>query len=170
MTEQPSTTASSAADRAARPAGRRSRRTIASFSTYAEAERLVDRLAELGFPVDRASVVGQDLELVEQPAGKLDVVQAAARGALCGAVPGALVGWIFGLLSFLNPLVTSVLLALYGLVFGALVGAVVGLVVYALVRGRRDSAPVTTMLAHRFDVLVDEAVADEAVRLLGRAV
>jgi hypothetical protein len=42
-----------------------SRRTIASYSTYAEAERAVDWLADHGFAVVRSVIVGTGLRSVE---------------------------------------------------------------------------------------------------------
>ena len=51
---------------------RSARRTVASYSTYADAERAVDRLADHDFPVERVAIIGQDLQTVEQVTGKLD--------------------------------------------------------------------------------------------------
>jgi hypothetical protein len=45
------------------------RRTIAEFERYEDAEALVDRLAQQGFPVDHVVIVGRDLQLVEQVTG-----------------------------------------------------------------------------------------------------
>ena len=149
---------------------RRARRTIASFSTYAEAERAVDRLSDLKFPVERVAIVGQDLQTVEQVTGRLDYPRAAWRGAVSGAVPGALIGWIFGILNWVNPLITGVLLALYGLIFGAIIGAIIGVILYAMQGGRRDFASVTLTQPQRFEVVVDDEVADEAARLLATGV
>jgi hypothetical protein len=145
------------------------RRPVASYATYEEAERAVDSLSDRDFPVERVAIIGQDLQTVELVTGKMTYLRAAWRGAVSGAVPGVLIGWLFGLLSWVNPLIASVLLALYGLVIGAVIGAVVGLVVYALQRGRRDFESVTTIRPQRYDVVVDEEVADEAARLLGTA-
>jgi hypothetical protein len=143
------------------------RRTIASFATYEEAERAVDRLADLDFPVQRVAIVGQDLHTVEQVTGKMDYPKAAWRGALSGAVPGALLGWLFGVFDWVNPILTGLLLALYGLLIGAVIGAVIGLAVYAMQGGRRDFASVTVMRPQRYEVVVDDEVADQAGRLLG---
>ncbi|HEY0402552.1 MAG TPA: general stress protein [Blastococcus sp.] len=149
--------------------GRFARRTVASFATYAEAERAVDRLADLDFPVERVAVLGQDLQTVEQVTGKLDYWGAAWRGALSGAVPGVLIGWLFGLFSWADPLVSSVLLALYGLLIGALIGAIMGLIVHAMTGGRRDFTSVMAVLPQRYELVVDDEVADRAVQLLGSA-
>ncbi|HEY5836845.1 glycine zipper family protein [Streptomyces sp.] len=112
------------------------------------------------------AIIGQDVRLVEQVTGRMGHGGAALHGAAGGALPGALIGWIFGLLNWLDPVVSRLLLALYGLVFGALVGALLGLQVYVAQRGRRDFASVSFMPPSRYEVVADDAVADEAVRLL----
>ena len=142
------------------------RRTIASFTDYRHAERAVDHLADNEFPVDRAAIIGVDVRLVEQVVGRMNWGRALLNGATSGAVPGLLFGWIFGLFDLVNPLVAAFALALYGLVFGAVIGAVMGVVFYALQRGRRDFSSVTTMVPSRYDLVVDEEIADEAQRLL----
>ncbi|MBW0107473.1 glycine zipper family protein [Pseudonocardia sp. KRD-182] len=143
---------------------------MASFDRYEDAERAVDRLSDLDFPVERVAIVGQGLQTVEQVTGKMNYGRAAWNGALSGAVPGVLVGWIFGLFNWVDPLITGLLLALYGLVFGAVLGAVIGVIVYALQRGRRDFASTVSMRPQRFEVVVDDEVADEAARLIGTEV
>jgi hypothetical protein len=179
MTEQPRNTAAESPGNVAgkpwspgSPASptRRPRRTVASFDSYAEAEKAVDRLSDLDFPVERVAIIGQDLQTIEQVTGKMDYPRAAWRGALSGAVPGVLIGWIFGLFNWVNPLITGLLLALYGLIIGAVIGAVVGVIVYALQRGQRDFASVMMMRPQRFEVVVDDEVADQAAKLLGAEV
>jgi hypothetical protein len=143
------------------------RRSIATFRNYADAERAVDTLAEQGFPVERVAIVGHDLELVEQITGRMDYPKAALRGAASGALTGALIGWIFGLLAWITPLIGWLLLALYGLCFGAIVGALLGLLIHALQRGRRDFASATFMRPQHYELAVDEPVAAEATHMLG---
>jgi hypothetical protein len=166
-TDNPSSSVSGASAHTRSSPDRWPRRAIASFTTYADAERAVDRLADLDFPVARVAIVGRDLQTVEQVTGKMNYPRAIWRGALSGAVPGVLIGWIFGLFSWVDPLIASLLLALYGLVFGAVIGAIVGMITYALQRGRRDFESVTTMRPERYEVMVDEEVADQAARLFG---
>jgi hypothetical protein len=146
---------------------RAARRTVASYTTYADAERAVDRLADHDFPVQRVAIIGQDLQTVEQVTGKLDYPGAAWRGAVSGAVPGVLLGWIFGLFDWADPVVSALLLALYGLLIGAVIGAVIGLIAYAMQGGRRDFSSVAFMRPRRYDLVVDDEVADQAARLLG---
>ena len=139
---------------------------VASFTNYADAERAVDRLSDLGFPVQRTAIVGQDLQLVEQVTGRATSLTSALRGAASGALPGVLIGWLFGLFSLVNPLVASLVLALYGLIIGVVLGGLLGAIMHALQRGRRDFHAVTLTVPARYEVLVDPEVADEARRLL----
>ncbi|MCU1608968.1 MAG: hypothetical protein JWM45_884 [Pseudonocardiales bacterium] len=145
------------------------RRPIAQFSNYADAERAVDHLSDLRFPVERVAIIGHDLQVVEQVTGRLNYGGAALKGAASGALPGALIGWFFGLFNLISPLVASVVLAFYGLIFGAVIGAVLGVVMHALQGGRRDFDTVTMTVPSRYELVVDEQVADEAERLLADA-
>lgn len=141
------------------------RRTIATFSAYRDAERVVDFLSDRGFSVDRVTIVGTGLRYVEQVAGRLTTGRAALAGAAQGAVIGVLIALLFGLFftvtggGFLAVL-------LYGLVAGALFGALIGAVLHAAQGGRRDFASVAATQAERYEVQVDEAAAEEAERLL----
>jgi uncharacterized membrane protein len=141
-------------------------RVVATFTAYAEAERAVDYLADRNFPVERVSIVGRDVRLVEKVLGRVGYPQAVLHGAGGGAVTGALIGWIFGLFDWVSPLVAGLWLALDGLVFGAIVGAIFGALFKWLEHGRRDFASVRTMVPDRYDLLVDSAVADRADQIL----
>jgi hypothetical protein len=142
------------------------RRVVASHPTYADAERDVDYLADSGFAVERTAIVGRGLQYVEQVTGRMGYGDAALRGALSGALVGLLIGWLFAVFNWADPVVASGWLIVDGLWFGLLVGMIFGLVTHALLRGRRDFASIPAMRAERYDVEVDEQVADEAERLL----
>jgi hypothetical protein len=144
------------------------RRTIASYVSYDEAERAVDYLSDQRFPVDRVTIVGNDVKLVEQIIGRLNYGKAALQGAGSGALVGALIGWLFGLFDWVRPLVASLVLAAYGLIFGAVVGAVFAVIVYALQGGRRDFSSMRVMVPSSYEVVVDEEVSREASRLLAQ--
>lgn len=153
-------------DRTQNGAHGQARRTIAVYPSYRDAERAVDHLADKRFPVERVSIVGRDLRLVEQVTGRMGYPEAALRGAISGAFVGALVGWLFGVFDWFEPLLAAAWLAFQGLWFGAVVGALIGLGLHALMRGRRDFSSVAGMRADRYEVLVDDEVAEEAARLL----
>lgn len=127
---------------------------VASYATYAEAERAIDFLADRDFPVARVAVVAGDLRLVEQVTGRLGYGGAAARGAAAGATTGALLGFILGLLSLVAPLTSGLTLALVGLVIGGLVGALIGLIGHLALGGRRDFSSVSAVQAGRYDLIV----------------
>jgi hypothetical protein len=141
------------------------RRAIASYSSYRRAERAVDRLADSGFPIERVSIVGRGLQFVEQVTGRIGYLEAALRGALAGSVAGVLIGWLFDVFDWFDPIVDSAWLAIDGLWFGALAGAAIGLVQHALLRGHRDFASIGALQAERYEVQVDDEVADEAERI-----
>ena len=142
------------------------RRVIASYGSYAEAQRAVNYLSDEGFPVERVSIVAEDLRLVEQVTGRMGYGQAALQAAGFGAVVGLIFGFFLGLFSIFDPLVSALILALVWLIYGAIIGAIVGLIAHALSGGRRDFSSIGGIEADRYNVIVDEEVAEEASRLL----
>jgi hypothetical protein len=145
-----------------------SRRTVASFSDYASAERAVDYLSDHNFPVERTAIVARDLRLVEQVTGRMGYLDATMRGLLSGAVTGILIGWLFAAFDWVDPAVARGWLIVDGFWFGALVGAIAALIAHALTRGRRDFASVQSVVADHYDVVADDEVANEAERLIGQ--
>ena len=142
------------------------RRTVASYESYAEAQRAVDHLSDSKFPVEHVAIVGHGLRYVEQVSGRLTTGRAALAGAAQGAMLGALFGLLFGLVFDPEPDTAILLLVLYGLVAGAILGAVIGAASHAATRGRRDFASVGGMQAGRYDIVVEAGVADRAEELL----
>ncbi len=142
------------------------RRMVATYGSYAEAERAVDQLADEGFPVERLAIVGSDLRMVEQVTGPLSLPVSAAAGAATGAWTGSLFGLIFALFLTDDAGISALTVLLYGLVFGALMGALFGAGAYALTAGRRDFASVSGLEATRYDVMADVEVAEEAASRL----
>lgn len=148
------------------PGGPGPRRIVASYGSYAEAQRAVDYLSDERFPVERISIVAEDLRFVEQVTGRRGYGGAALQGAGSGAVIGALFGFFVGLFSLINPAFTALVLLLYGLIFGAILGAIIGLISHAVSGGRRDFSSVGGIEAGRYNVMADEEVVEEASRLL----
>lgn len=142
------------------------RRAVATFSSYADAQRAVDFLADRMFPVERAAIVADGLRLIEQVTGRLTYGRVAANGALSGGLMGAFFGFIFGLFSLVTPLVSAFRLMIYGALYGALVGAALTALFHAFWGGKRDFSSVGAMAADRYQVMVDIDVAEEAQRLL----
>jgi len=137
--------------------------TVASYSTYAEAQRAVDTLSDAGFPVETVSIVGHDVRLVERVTGRLTTARAAGAGALTGAWFGLFIGLLVGLFTTGSEWFG---LVLGGLLIGAVWGAAYGFVAHWLTRGQRDFSSVSSLVAGRYDVTVPQADAERASELL----
>jgi hypothetical protein len=137
---------------------------VASYSTYAEAERAVDWLSDQGFAVERSAIVGRGLRSVEQVTGRMTTGRAALIGAGEGAMLGLLFALLFGIF-FTGPDFGG--LVLYAVVVGAVFAAPLGAILqYANSGGRRDFVSASRIEADRYDLQVEEDAADEATRLL----
>ncbi len=129
---------------------------------YADAQRAVDYLSDHGFPVENCLIVGTDLKQMERVTGRLTTGRVAVGGLLSGAWLGLFVGLIFSLFGDQNALATILSTA----VFGALFGLIWALVGYAATRGRRDFSSVSTIVATRYEVLVEHKHAARGRELL----
>jgi hypothetical protein len=113
-----------------------------------------------------AKIVGQDLELVERVLGRMTYARAAAAGAGTGAWFGLFIGLLVGLLTT-GPEWLGLILG--GLLIGAFWGAVFGLVAQWSTGGQRDFTSVRGLVAARYDLMVLDAEAERARRLLSAA-
>lgn len=143
------------------------RRLIASFPDYADAQALVDRMSDGGFPVEHVSIVGDGVRTVEHVTGRLTKARAALAGAGTGAWLGAFVGLLF-LLFTVGPFWYWIWVLLIPIVIGALFGAVFGFIAHWSTRGKRDFSSVQTLAASRYDVFVSAEHAEEAMRFVSQ--
>ena len=135
---------------------------VGSYPDYALAQQAVDYLSDNKFPVERVSIIGTDLRLVENVLGRLTIARAAVAGAASGAWFGLFVGLLFGLFSnsgWLAVILTTVLI-------GAVWGAIFGAIAHAATGGRRDFTSRSSLQAAQYAVLAHPDVADEARHLL----
>jgi hypothetical protein len=138
--------------------------TVGSYTSYLDAQKAVDYLADQQFPVELVAIVGNDLKLVERVTGRLSYPRVALNGALSGMWFGLFVGV---LLSFFTPngsyfsIITSVLM-------GAAFFMLFGIVTYAMQRGKRDFTSTSQVVASTYDVVVGHEVAHDARRLLSQ--
>jgi hypothetical protein len=136
--------------------------TVGSYTSYLDAQKAVDYLADQQFPVQLVSIVGNDLKMVERVTGRLSYPRVALSGALSGMWFGLFVGVM---LSFFTPaggpfsIITSVLM-------GAAFFMLFGIVTYATQRGKRDFTSTSQVVATNYDVIVAYEAANEARRLL----
>ncbi len=136
--------------------------TVGSYTSYLDAQKAVDYLADQQFPVHMVSIVGNELKMVERVTGRLSYPRVALSGALSGMWFGLFVGVM---LSFFAPspgyfsILTSVLM-------GAAFFMLFGIVTYAMQRGKRDFTSTSQVVATSYDVVVSPEAAHEARRLL----
>lgn len=136
--------------------------TVGSYTSYLDAQKAVDYLADQQFPVQLVSIVGNDLKMVERVTGRLSYPRVALSGALSGMWFGLFVGVM---LSFFSPtggyfsIVTSVLM-------GAAFFMLFGIVTYATQRGKRDFTSTSQVVATNYDVVVAFEASHEARRML----
>lgn len=136
--------------------------SLGSYPTYADAQRIVDALADQRFEVETTQIVGSDLRMVEQITGRLTWPRAILSGAAGGAWFGLFVGLLLNLLS-----TASFLRALtFGVFWGVLFGAAFAAIGYAMTGGRRDFTSLSATIPSRFEVLVLADHADHARSVL----
>ncbi|MFG3438786.1 general stress protein [Nonomuraea sp. NPDC047897] len=139
------------------------RTSVGTYPTYEQAREAVRFLAGNDFPVQRVSIVGADLRTVETIMGRLTRARAAGAGAVTGAWFGLLAGLLLGLIT---PGAVLPAMAVGGLLYGAVFGALFALGTRLATRGRGDLVSCSTIVADRYEVLTDHAVAEDARNLL----
>ncbi len=142
------------------------RYALGSYPNYEQAQAVVDHLSDHDFPVETVTIVGADLRLVERVTGRMTRGKAALAGALSTGWLGLLIGLFIGLFAESGTALLG--LAVYGLLMGAAFGAVLGFTAHAATGGRRDFSSTTGLAATRFEVLVEQARAEEAERLVAQ--
>jgi hypothetical protein len=132
---------------------------LGTYSSHGAAQHAVDILAEHKFPVEHVTIVGTGLKLEERILGRWTLGRALLTGASAGAWIGLLIGVIFWIVSpwVVGAVISAIIL---GMVFGAIFSAVA----YFVQKRAYMSTP--SVVADRYDILVDAEFAEEARRLL----
>ncbi|MEV6527349.1 general stress protein [Longispora sp. NPDC051575] len=131
---------------------------LGSYTTYGEAQRVVDHLSDHHFPVESTQIIGSDLRMIEQITGRLTWPRALLSGAASGVWFGLFVGLLLAILStagFGRAMGWS-------LTCGVAFGVAFAAVGYALTRGRRDFTSSSATVPSRFEVLVSAEHAAKA--------
>jgi len=135
--------------------------TVASYGTYLEAQKAVDRLADEHFPVQGVTIVGTDLKMVERVLRRLSYQSVALGGFASGAWFGLFVGLIFTLFSS-----NAVSLMIPAVLFGGAFGLLFSVITYSFSRGRRDFTSSSQIVASSYAVLCPAENAHKARQLL----
>lgn len=136
--------------------------TIGRYTSYLDAQKAVDYLADNKFAVQRVAIIGNDLKAVERVTGRLTYPRVALGSAATGAWFGLFVGLILSL--FANSDMVSTVPS--SIALGAIFWLLFGVLTYAFQRGKRDFTSTSQVIATSYDVLVDPTLAGEARRLL----
>jgi len=139
---------------------------LREYRTYEDAQRLVDKLSDADFPVERVRIIGHDMQSVEQVTGRMTKGRASVLGAGAGAWWGLLIGLLLSIFAVNASYVITVLAV--GIVVGALFGAIFGFVAHWTTGGRRDFSSVNDLVARRYTVEVDAGYLQRAVEIADR--
>ncbi|KAB1647627.1 hypothetical protein F8O06_03590 [Pseudoclavibacter sp. CFCC 14310] len=137
--------------------------TVAEYKTYREAVAAVDQLVEKEFPVEKVSVVGNDLHSIERITTGLSYPKAA----LSGLVSGLWFGLFLGLIMLIWTPNNGMNYLFAALALGAGFGIISGIVTYALTRRYKNYQSTTAVVASAYAVVTDPSVAGQAQRILG---
>ena len=137
--------------------------SVASYPTYAQAQRAVDYLSDQQFPVQQVTIVGVDLMQVERVTGRLTWPKVLGGGVITGAWLGIFIGLVLGLIT-----ANTWGALLTGVIAGVFFGLITSAVPYAMARGTRDFSSTMQLVAGRYDVLCDPQNAEKARDLLAR--
>ncbi len=136
--------------------------TIGRYTSYLDAQKAVDYLADNKFAVQRVAIIGNDLKTVERVTGRLSYPRVALASAATGAWFGLFVGLILSLFAGSETGITiSSSIAL-----GAIFWLLFGVLTYTFQRGRRDFTSTSQVVATSYDVIVEPGLAADARRLL----
>ena len=136
---------------------------VATYPTYAQAQRAVDHLSDVSFPVEHTAIIGRDVRLMEQVTGRMTKTRATLMGAVAGAWFGLFIGLFVGLFT-IGPVWLSLIAV--GIVIGAVWGGIFGFVAQWTTHGQRDFASARSIVAGRYELMVADAFAERARQLL----
>lgn len=125
---------------------------LGRYTSYLDAQKLVDYLADNNFPVSAVTIVGNDVRTVERVTAKLSYPKVALAGAAQGGMMGLFVGLLLSLFGGTGNGLYQILSAI-GL--GMAIWMIAGVVSYSTRRGKRDFASSSRFVATSFDVVVD---------------
>jgi hypothetical protein len=135
---------------------------LGTYDSYADARKIVDRLAEQEFDVRTVSIVGIDLRTVERIRHRQTYASVALRSALQGAFFGLMLGI---LMSLIDPSGTGPQM-LYTVGLGVGIWVLFGVIGHSIRKGKGFDS-VQQLVPTRFDVVCEFASAAKARQLLG---
>lgn len=138
--------------------------TVATYTTYEDAQAAVDFLSDKQFPVENLMIVGTNLRLVERVTGRRTWGSVVSQGAVSGIGTGMLVGIMMAL--FLGEQGNLTFMLLIGLALGVTLGILTGVIAHAVSQGKRDFNSMRQTVASTYEVLAEHKVVQQARELL----
>jgi hypothetical protein len=139
--------------------------SVGIYSSYADAQKAVDFLADEKFEVQNLAIVGTELKSVERVLGRRTWRTVILSGVQSGISTGLLVAIV--MLIFVRPS-SFLLLLLAALLIGVVLGVGFGAIGYAMSGGKRDFTSVSQTVATKYEVLCEHKVAAQAREMLLR--
>ncbi len=135
--------------------------SLGTYQEYSAVQRMVDTLADAGFPVQNTLIVGTDLRLIERVTGRKTWGRVVLGGALSGVWMGLFVGLLFSMLSdnWFSTILSSVVL-------GAIFFTVWAVISHVMSGGERDFTSMTATVPMQYELLVEHRNVMEARRIL----
>lgn len=139
--------------------------SIGVFTSYADAQKAVDSLADQDFPVANIAIVGTDLKLIERVTGRKTWGTVINAGLLNGLSTALMIALI---LILLEPGRDFLGLILEAMLIGVIIGVGFSVLGHRLSRGQRDFTSITQTVPSKFEILCEHKVAAQARELLSK--
>ncbi|GIJ00366.1 hypothetical protein CLV28_0327 [Sediminihabitans luteus] len=142
---------------------------IATYTSYLEAQKAVDYMADSRFAVEYVTIVGSDLKMVERVIGRLSYGRVALAGLASGAWFGLFVGLLLTLFGGTSgSAIGGVIIT--AIVLGAGFGMLFGVLSFAMSGRKRDFTSSSQIVASEYSILCAPEKAGEARQVLERFV
>jgi hypothetical protein len=138
--------------------------SIGVYTSYADAQRAVDALADQDFPVANLAIVGTDLKLVERVTGRKTWGTVLTQGLMSGLSTALMIALMLMLFTGQDFFAIFVM----ALVIGTLIGVGFSAIGHLMGRGQRDFTSVSQTIPSKFEILCEHKVAVQARELLAR--
>ena len=140
--------------------------SIGVFTSYADAQKAVDSLADQNFPVNNLAIVGTELKLIERVTGRKTWGTVINSGLMNGLSTALMIVFI---LFLIEPTRDFFGLVLEAILIGVLIGVGFAALGHRLSRGQRDFTSITQTVPGKFEILCEHRVAVQARDLLSKS-
>lgn len=139
--------------------------SIGVYTSYADAQKAVDSLADQNFPVANIAIVGTDLKLIERVTGRKTWGTVINRGLANGLSTALMITLI---LFLIEPGRDLLMLIIEAMAIGMLIGVGFAALGHKLTGGQRDFTSITQTVPGKFEILCEHKVAQQARQLLAQ--